>query len=83
MKHEIRSEEKAKETLNSVVLGWDTITGLRRLSLAYDVHSSFDFLPVFVERVDHHHRGLDRVLLEPLTVTTQNMFCQQSSAVTV
>lgn len=36
--------------------------------LAYDVHSSFHLLSVFVKCVDHHNRGLNFILLKPLTV---------------
>lgn len=37
--------------------------------LAYDVHSSFHLVSVFVKGVDHHNRGLNFILLKPLTVT--------------
>lgn len=44
--------------------------------LAYDVYSSLHFLSVFVESVDHHNRGLDFILLKPLSGTTERLFYQ-------
>lgn len=38
-----------------------------KCSLADDVHSSFYFLSVLVESVDHHYRCLDRILRKSLT----------------